>query len=103
MTKLPEDIQNFIFYDYIKPDMIMLELEQILRSDESKKLNQQTLYYYLTYVVLKNDIVIENLLRNDKIFKIIYNEHIIKKEKAFVNFQDPINSMALSWLMYLYH
>jgi len=34
---------------------------------------------------------------------IFYDSHIIKKEKTFKSFEDIISSMALSWLMYLYH
>lgn len=109
ITNLPEDIQKSIYNDYIKPDMIIIELNKILKSEESKKLNHIPLYLFLSNVVFKNDvvfnneIVIKNLLSNDKIFKIVYEQHIIKKENTFVNFKDSINSMALSWLMYLYH
>lgn len=103
ISNLPEDIQNHIFYDYVKPDMIIFELEQILDSEESKKLNHQQLYYYLKNVILNNEIVIRYLLNNNDVFKIIYESHIVKKEIKFELFEDKINSMALSWLMYLYH
>lgn len=98
-----KDTYNFILYEHVNLNVILIELDQILKSEESKKLNQQSLYYYLKNVILKNNIVIKNLLHNNKIFKIIYDSHIINKKKTFELFEDIINSMALSWLMFLYH
>lgn len=103
MFKLPQDLKNMIYNDYVKPDMILLELKNILNSNESKKLNHKQINYYLKNVVLKNKIVINHLINNDKIFEIIYSNHIIKGDKTFDKIDDPIESMALTWLMYLYH
>lgn len=103
LSRLPEDIENMIHYEYIRPDLILTELNQILKSEESQKLNCEALHYYLKNVVLTNPIVVENLITNDKIFKNIYNKHITRGEKNFVLIKDPIESMALYWLMYLYH
>lgn len=103
LSRLPEDIENMIHYEHVKPDLILIELNQILKSEESQKLNCEPLYYYLKNVVLTNLIVVENLISNDKIFKKIHDKHIIKGEKNFVLIDDSIESMALSWLMYLYH
>ncbi len=100
---LPDDIINLIICEYIKPDLILVELKNILNSNQSKKLNSKTLYLYLKNIVLKNDIVINSLVKNDEIFCKIHDIHINKNEKSFVLFDDPIESMALSWLMYLYH
>lgn len=103
INNLPEDIQKLIIYDYVKPDLILLELKEILNSEKSKKLDWQSLYLYLKDVVFKNEIIIKNLNDNDKIFNLIYKQHILKNEKTFELIDDPIESMALSWLMYLYH
>lgn len=104
LSRLPEGITKYeIFCNYIKPDMILTELNQILNSKDSRKLNPKPLYYYLKNIVLSNSIVVENLINNNKIFNIIYDKHITKKEKNFVLIKDPIESMALAWLMYLYH
>jgi hypothetical protein len=103
LSRLPEDIQNTIHYEHVRPDLILTELNQILKSEESKKLNCEALYYYLKNVVLTNPIVVENLISNDEIFKIVYDKHITREEKNFVLIKDPIESMAQSWLMYLYH
>ena len=103
ISKLPNDIENLIYFDYVEPDMIMTELKKILNSYNSKNLYHKSLYHYLKNIILKNDIVVSNLINNDKIFKQIYDKHIIKGEKNFILIEDPIESMALSWLMYLYH
>lgn len=103
MSKLPEDIENKIHYEHVIPELILTELNQILKSEESQKINCEALYYYLKNVVLKNQIVVENLISNNEIFKIIYDKHIIRGKKYFVLIEDPIKSMALYWLMYLYH
>ena len=103
LSRLPEDIENMIHYEHVKPELILTELNQILKSEESQKINCEALYYYLKNVVLKNQIVVENLISNNEIFKIIYDKHITRREKNFVLIEDPIESMALCWLMYLYH
>ncbi len=100
---LPDDIINLIIFNYIKPDLILMELQDILNSDQSKKLDCELLCGYLKNVILKNDIVVNSLVKNDEIFSKIHNIHIIKNEKTFVLIDDPIKSMALAWLMYLYH
>lgn len=103
LSRTPEDIKNKIHYELVRPDLILIELNQILKSEESQELNCEPLYFYLKNIVLTHPIVVENLISNDEIFKYIYNKHITKQEKNFVLIKDPIKSMALSWLMYLYH
>lgn len=82
---------------------ILMRLYQILILEVSRKLNHKPLYFYLKNKVLTNLTVVENLITNDEIFKIIYDKHVIKKEIDWVNFKDPLESMALAWLMHLYH
>lgn len=82
---------------------ILLRLYQILMLKVSRKLNHKPLYFYLKNKVLTNSTVVENLITNDEIFKIIYDKHVIKKKMDWVNFKDPLESMALAWLMHLYH
>ena len=103
LLRLPEDIENMIYYEHVRPDLILTELNQILKSKESQRLNCKALYYYLKNVVLVNPIIVENLISNDEIFKEIYDKHITRGEKIFEHFEEPIRSMALSWLYYLYH
>jgi hypothetical protein len=96
-------MDNLISYEYVKVDIILTELKEILKSKDSQSLNHKPLFYYLKNVVFLNDIVVNNLINNDEIFKYIYEKHIIKGEKIFELMEDTIGSMALSWLMYLYH
>lgn len=103
MSNLPRDVQNFISYEYVKPDMILTELNTILESHDSRNLDCNALYHYLKNVVLLNNNVVNYLIKNNNIFKIIYDKHITKGEKTFIEMKDPILSMSLSWLMYLYH
>ena len=103
LSRLPEDIENLIDYEHVSSDLILTELNQILKSKESQKLNYKPLYFYLKNIVLTNPLVVENLISNNEIFTIIYDKHIIKEEKSFVLIEDPIKSMALAWLMYIYH
>jgi len=103
LSRLPENIENKILYEHIIPYLILIKLNMILNSNDSKKLNYRMLYCYLKYNVLSNKIVVKNLISNDNIFKTIYEKHIIRGEKTFVMIKDQIESMALSWLHYLYH
>ena len=57
LRKLPLNIIKLIYFEYVKPDLICIELKIILNSLESKNLNYYPLYNYL-HVVLKNKIVI---------------------------------------------
>jgi hypothetical protein len=98
-----DNVDKQIIYEHISPDMILLELTEILNSEKSKKIIHTPLYWYLKNIVLKNKIVVKNLIQTDKTFQMIYEQHIIKGEKNFIHTLDPIESMAQSWLMYLYH
>ena len=102
LKKLPIDIIKMIWIEYIKPDLICLKLDSILNSTKSKQLNYYPLYDYIPFV-LNNKFVVEYLIKNNQTFNEIYNTHIINNIKLFINFPDILSSMALSWLMYLYH
>jgi hypothetical protein len=102
IQKLSKDIQKLIIYDHVEPNLILQELSEILNSEQSMNLISAPLLYYLENVILKNEIVIKHLIKNDRIFNIIYEKHIIKKEKNFIAL-NTIESMALAWLMHLYH
>jgi hypothetical protein len=102
MNEIPKDIQKLIIYDHVEPNLILQELSEILNSEQSMNLVSTPLSYYLENIILKNEIVIKHLIKNDWIFNIIYEKHIIKKEKNFIVL-NIIDSMALSWLIYLYH
>ena len=104
INKLPIDIVKIIYINYIKPSLICTELNIILKSYESQKLNNIPLYDYLiNNNILQNKIVIKYLLKNDEIFHNIYQDHIINEIQTFEQFPDIISSLAACWLMYLYH
>ena len=101
--KLPVDIVNLIYINYVNPDIICIKLYTILSSIESTKLNSIPLENFLRKHVLQNDIVIKYLIKNDKIFENIYNTHIIQGNQIFTSFPDIVSSLAMCWIMYLYH
>lgn len=101
LKDLPLEIEKTIFNDHFKLNLSYIKLQNILECDESTKLNISKLLPYVNYI-LKNKEYIEFLSKKDKIFNLIYKDHFIEKRKCFVNL--PTNkSLALSWLMYLYH
>ena len=104
---LPAEIVNFIYIDYVKPDIILMEvlneLYIILISDDSIGLDSTPLETFLRNHVLPNSVVIKHLIKNDKEFQLIYEIHIIQGKKVFEQFPDIVSSMAACWLMYLHH
>lgn len=104
---LPAEIVNFIYIDYVKPDLILMEvlneLYIILNSDDSIGLDSTPLETFLRNHVLPNSVVIKHLIKNDKEFQLIYEIHIIQGKKVFECFPDLVSSMAACWLMYLHH
>ena len=102
INNIPEEIKKKVYIEYIEPDMILTELFQIINCEESRRLNYIPLEAYLKKI-LHNDIVVKSLIKNDWIFNKIYKSHLIEKKIYFEKFDDIISSMALCWLMYLYH
>jgi hypothetical protein len=92
-----------INYEHVDPNIILLELEEILNSPESIKLDHDQLSWYLENAVLKNKIVINHLINGNEIFKKIYDYHFVQKKNWFEKFESTIESIALCWLVHLYH
>lgn len=103
INHLPDNIQKYIYFEYVKPDLILTELKNILNSKSSQNLDTKLLYNFLKKFILNDKQIIKYLLDNDKVFELIYKEHIINDIKRFKNFNDKYESFALCWLMYLYH
>lgn len=101
--KLPSDLVNKIYIDYIEPQLICRELNIILNSTESQELSFEPLENFLRKHVLPNSIVTKYLIKNDNIFPDIYQTHIINREQTFILFPDLVSSLAKCWVMYLYH
>ena len=103
INNLPIDIVKMIYIDYIKPDLIYTELNIVLNSIESQKLNSYPLYKFLiNNNILQNKIIVKYLVKNDKIFQYIYKKHIINGIQVFIKFPDMILSLASCWLMSIY-
>ena len=102
INNLPEAIVNNIYMNYIKPELICAELNLILKSVDSMQLNNEPLEKFLEKYVLNNEIVVKYLIKNDKIFKQIYKTHFIDDNIIFIKMTN-VSSLAMCWLMYLYH
>lgn len=103
IKSLPTDVQKRIYSEYVKQYLILTELNDILNSEPSKSLDPKPLYYFLKKSIIDNKQIIKYLNENNKIFKLIYDEHIIRCIKTFKKIDDEVESLALSWLMHLYH
>jgi hypothetical protein len=101
--KLPSDLVKQIYINYIKPELICRELNIILKSTESSELDITPLENFLRKHILPNSIVTKYLIKNDNIFKQIYNTHIINREQTFILFPDLVSSLAMCWIMGMYH
>ena len=104
IDKLPVDIVNMIYIDYIKPELVCAELNDVLISVESQNLNCTPLYNFLiNNNILQNKIIVKYLLKNNTIFNNIYQSHIIKGTQTYEKFPNITSSLAQCWIMCLYH
>jgi len=95
---LPYDIQEIIYYKFWQ-----LEIENILNSNDSQSLNYKPLFnFFNKYDIINNLNIINNIREKYSEFDIVYKQHYINNKITFVNF-NKLNSLCLSWLMYLYH
>ena len=87
----------------INLDDIHTEIHTILISNESQSLNYKPLYnLFIKYDIINKPIIINSLRDKYEYFDITYKQHYIENKCNFINFK-RLNSMCLSWLMYLYH
>jgi len=101
ILKLPTDIKKAMYKEYFELPLLHQEVLSILRSQASQRLNHRELVLFLPSII-RNARFVDFLRKNDDIFDCIFLKHIVLKEKCFRNLL-PIDSMALAWLMYLYH
>lgn len=98
INKMPYDIRELIYYKYLQ-----LEITHILNSSESRCLNYKPLYnLFINYNIINNKNIINNLRETYQFFDYIYKYHYIDNKNTFINFK-KLNSLCLTWLMYLYH
>ena len=115
LQNLPQDLKYKIYHDYFlhthefnnslnllkEYSLIYEDTIKALKSTKSVYLNTDNI---LPYVDLISDDknLIKFVCSKNKIFKIIYIDHYKYGRNCFVNL-DINESLALSWLMYLYH
>ena len=98
IKNLPSDLQRLILYKFFK-----LEIYKILKSDKSLNLNYKPLFnLFIKYDLINKPNIINYLRESCDLFNKIYTEHYIHNNIYYINF-NKLNSMCLSWIMYLYH
>lgn len=101
IEKLPQDIKLYIYKNYIEPNLLLEEYKNAIKNIKSVRLDIIVIRSILP-VLYKNEIVI-NYLRNEcKIFNIVHREHKIENKKNFKLLNNG-DSFCLSLLYYLYH
>jgi len=75
-------------------------MQQVL-SEESCRLNSANLVPMIK-TVIENPNFLEFVRHKNELFSRLYREHYIENKKYF-KLMDVLNSLAASWLMYLYH
>jgi hypothetical protein len=101
INSLPDDVMRHIYEEYFVGIDTCNKYLELLKSDESQSLNYKPLMD-LTRRLLEYPCAIEYLCSKHQIFKKMYIEHYIKKNKCFVQ-MDMLESFILSILMHLYH
>jgi hypothetical protein len=109
---LPDDLKRDIFENYFYPNRLVLDLLEELNSHECKTLNTIKLVPILKNI-LEDKLAIQFLLENylfvrpfsnikKNIFKYLYDDIIINKNKHFVLIENPIEDFALMWVCTMY-
>ena len=101
-SNFPYELKLTIFNEHFKYHLKYHDLNKILESTTSMKLDISLLLPYLEKNILNDKEYISFLYKINDIFEIIYTSHFINHNKYF-KLMDVNESFALSWLMYLYH
>ena len=100
---LPDDILRTIYDNYLLPEIMYNQLQVILHSKDSQRLNSIELSDYLENVVFTEPIFIEKLQRENAVFANIYQTEIIQNQRTFKNMTNIYQNFAMCWLFHLYH
>lgn len=102
---LPEDIKKTIFDENFSKDVIYQKKYSLLM-EHITSLECQQLHHNRLKEMIKTFIndsgFISYICERNQLFSQIYHKHYVLNQKSFV-LMDNLNSLALSWLMYLYH
>jgi len=101
INTLPDDVMRHIYEEYFVGIDTCNKYLKLLESDESHNLNYLPLVEP-TRRLLKHPCAVEYLCSKHKVFKYVYTEHFIKKNKSFL-LMDMLHSFIASVLMHLYH
>lgn len=101
INNLPEDLKKKIYIDYFGSIYIFNKfINERLKMYESIRLDYCKIINIIPFII-NNQTIIKYLLLNNSEFRLIYNDHI--DDKKNFKLMDRTNSLALSWLYYLYH
>ena len=101
IKKLPEELKKYIYEEYIETQLFYDKFKEALDSQESHHLNIVNIHPFIPLILAKPK-YIKYLFLKLYCFKVIYNDHKIKKEKTFV-LMNKGQSFAQCILMHLYH
>jgi hypothetical protein len=102
---LPSDIKRSIYEEHFKMSIIYNkkydELMKQVNSEECKSLDRTKLVSMVETVIEKPNFC-KFVCSKNELFARLYDDHYRKGKKNFVRMND-LNSLTMSWLMYLYH
>lgn len=101
-SNFPDELKLTIFNEHFKYHLKYHDLNEILESTTSMKLDISLLLPYVEKNILNDKEYISFLFKINDIFEIIYTSHFINHNKYF-KLMSVNESFAHSWLMYLYH
>lgn len=101
INNLPYILQLDICNNFLVSKKLYNELMKEIESYRCMILDYEELAKIIKNI-LENNLIVNYLCKNNKIFNNIYTDHIVNNNKEFKKMSN-INSFALSWLMYLYH
>jgi hypothetical protein len=103
--RLPSDIKRQIYDDHFRPNIIYDKKYFILlrhvESDECHRLRQHHLKDIIATFIENHEFIAYVSIKNE-LFARIYHDHYVLNKTTFV-LMDKLESMAMSWLMHLYH
>ena len=101
IDKLPQDIVNKIYKDYLEPELYYLQYKNIIETIESKLLNGIFIIPFIP-IILAKPIACKYISTKCKAFNYSYIKHKIKKTKIF-SLMTKGHSFAACILFTLYH
>jgi hypothetical protein len=105
LYEIPDDVKRKIYTDYFQPQIESEELcKELLINLKTHKSYILCIEDIIPYIkkILKNELAIKYLIKNNKIFEDLYTDIVIHNKKNFIHLGKE-EDLALSWLFMLYH